>query len=188
MKQFRTLFASAILATGVIAPYSFAQDAPPPERSDRGSDRGGRGSFDPAQFKEQMVERFKEQLAPASDDEWNIIKPKLDKVLTTRFEQMAGGMRMSGAFGRSPGGDRGGNNGGDRQEREPRNESERAAKELSDALKNKDTSPDVITAKLGALREAKAKAAEAVKASQEDLKSVLTARQEAVLVVNGMLE
>ena len=66
--------------------------------------------------------------------------------------------------------------------------SERAAKDLGDALKNKDTSPDVITAKLAALREAKAKAAEAVKASQEDLKSVLTARQEAVLVVNGMLE
>jgi len=180
------MFASAILASALVAPYTFGQDAPAPERSDRGSDRGGdrgqdrgsRGNFDPAQFRDMMVDRLKEQLAPASDDEWNIIKPKLEKVMTARFESMAGGLRFGG--GRGPG--------GERQEREPRNETERASKDLGDALKNKDTSPDVITAKLAALREAKAKAAEAVKASQEDLKSVLTARQEAVLVVNGMLE
>jgi hypothetical protein len=117
--------------------------------------------------------RLKEQMAP-SEEEWGVIQPKLYKVLNARFAQM-GGM---GSMMRRGGG----------EEREPRNDVERAARELEKTLKDTSASADTIAEKLKALRDARAKAAEATKAAQEDLKSVLTARQEALLVADGVLE
>ena len=49
-------------------------------------------------------------------------------------------------------------------------------------------SADTITQKLKALREAREKAQAELAASQKELKELLTQRQEAVLVINGMLE
>ncbi len=188
MTKLRKMFASMMLAGAIVTPFALAQDNTggnsEQPRGDR-EDRGGRGGFDPAQMRERMVERLKEQLAPANDEEWNIIKPKLEKAMTVRFEQMMGNF---GGLGRGRGGSGGGGGSAGGEEREPRNDTERASRDLSKILEDKSAAPDTIAAKLTALREARAKAAAEVKASQEDLRGVLTARQEAVLVVNGMLE
>src|SRR5687768_10429647 len=40
--------------------------------------RGGRGNFDPAQARERMMQFYKENLA-ASDEDWKVIQPKLEK-------------------------------------------------------------------------------------------------------------
>jgi hypothetical protein len=131
--------------------------------------------FDPAQFKQQRLDRIKEQLG-ATDDEWKVLQPKIEKVMDA---QMAG---FGGGFGRG----RGGNNGGDNAP--PPTPTAKAAQELRELLQNKDASADDIKAKLAALREARAKTRADLEAARKDLKEVLTQRQEAVLVTNGMLE
>lgn len=130
--------------------------------------------FDPAQFKQQRLDRIKEQLG-ATDDEWKVLQPKIEKVMDA---QMAG---FGGGFGR-----RGGNNGGDNAP--PPTPIQKASQDLRTLLENKDASPDDIKAKLAALREARAKSKADLEAARKDLKEVLTQRQEAVLVTNGMLE
>ncbi len=132
--------------------------------------------FDPAAFKQQRLDRLKEQLS-ATDDEWKVLQPKIEKVMDA---QMAG---FGGGFGR--GGRGGGNNGADNT---PQTPTAKAQSELRTLLENKDASADDIKAKLAALREARAKTRADLEAARKDLKEVLTQRQEAVLVTNGMLE
>ena len=70
--------------------------------------RQGRGQFDPAQMNQWMMQRMKEQLG-ATDDEWAVIEPRLEKVQTLARDARGGG--MGGMFGRGqfggPGGVRG---------------------------------------------------------------------------------
>jgi signal recognition particle GTPase len=148
-------------------------------RGDRGN-RGPGGGFDPAQFRQRMEDRIKEQLG-ANDDEWKVIQPKLDKVVELRFSSMRSG--FSSFRGRS--GDNGGSSSNsDRQ----RSAVEQAQKDLQETLDNKDASPDQIKAKLTALRDAREKAKQELASAQKDLKEVLTQRQEAMLVNMNMLE
>jgi hypothetical protein len=147
------------------------------QERERGGDRGG---FDPARFQEERLTRTKESLA-ATDEEWQVIKPKIEKVWTAQQASFAG--RFGGFGGRGRGGDR--DRGGDRG---PSSPASTAARELRDALENKDTPPEQIAAKLTALREARTKAREELESAQKDLQSVLTPRQEAVLVAAGTLE
>ena len=150
-----------------------------PASSSFAQERQGRGNFDPAQFQEMRLNRTKERLS-VSEEEWQVLKPKIEKVWTA---QMAANP-MSGMFGRGGGGDR--DRGGDSNRQ--RSAAETAARELRDALENKEAPADQIAAKLAALREARAKAKAELEAAQKDLQSVLTPRQEAVLVSAGTLE
>ena len=134
--------------------------------------------FDPAQFRERMMNNIKERLG-ASDDEWKVISPKVEKVMTAQRDARAGG----GGFGGFGGGGRRG--GGDQQ---PTTEVGKASADLRTALENKDTPADDIAKKLAAYREARDKGRAALTASQKELKEILTQRQEAVMVNMGMLE
>ncbi len=141
---------------------------------------GGRrgGNFDPAQFQQQMMDRFKERLEMTNDDEWVAVKGLIQKVMDTRRETMSG----MGFGGRRNGG--GGNGGGGRGgfNFTPSPEAE----DLQKALDAK-ASPDELKAKLAKLRDSrKAKEAASAKA-QEDLRKVLTVRQEATAVSMGLL-
>jgi hypothetical protein len=146
--------------------------------------RGNGGGFDPSRFKEDRMNRLKEDMG-ATAEEWTVIQPKLDKVLTVQFAQMADRFR---GFGR--GGDRGGDTANRDRGTRPGGDSPtaKAATELRDAVEKKDTPQEDIAAKLKTLREAKAKAKADLEAAQKDLQSVLTPRQEAVLVSNNVLE
>ena len=61
-------------------------------------------------------------------------------------------------------------------------------RDLRTALEDKNAAPETIAKKLSALREVREKARKDVADAQKDLKEVLTQRQEAVLVINQMLE
>ena len=63
-----------------------------------------------------------------------------------------------------------------------------AQRELSTTLQNKSATTEEITKKLTALREAREKARAELQTAQKALKELVTPRQEAVLVVNGMLD
>jgi len=160
------LLATLLLAA---APATFAQQQ-------------GRGNFDPAQARERMEARMKEQLG-VSDDEWKVLQPKVEKVMTAQRDARAGG------FGFGGGGRRGGaNGGGGGADNQPQSAVAKAQADLRTTLENQSASAQDINAKLTALREARAKAKGELEAAQKELKEVLTARQEAVFVSMGMLE
>lgn len=150
--------------------------------------------FDPEQMRQRMMERYREQLEIKSDDEWKAISPMIEKVTNARRDVMAFGGGGFGGFGGrgGPGGRGGGNDnnqgGGERRRGggffgEPPAE----ATALRTAIENK-ASADDVKAKLAKYRDArKAKEAELTKA-QEDLKKVLSVRQEAAAVVAGLLQ
>src|SRR4051812_341802 len=80
---------------GITAP-AMAQDtaqpgAQPTQPGQRGN-RGNRGNFDPAQARERMMTRIKEQLG-ASDDEWKALQPAVEKVMTAQRDTRGGGGR-----------------------------------------------------------------------------------------------
>jgi hypothetical protein len=133
------------------------------------------GNFDPAQFRERMMNNIKEQLG-ANDDEWKVLSPKIEKLMTAQRDSRVG-------FG---GGGRGPRPGGDNNQ--PSTPVAKAQADLRTALENKDTPAPELAAKLAALRDARDKARADLTASQKELKEILTQRQEAVLVTMGMLE
>jgi len=172
MQRLRLGFAMVIAILAMSAGSAFAQN-------NNGGQGRGRGNFDPAQMRERMMTRIKEQLG-ATDDEWKAIEPKVDKVMTAQRE-MRGGFGFGG-FGR------GGPGGGGGADQQPTTAVGKAAQDLRTTLDSKDSAPETIAKKLAALREAREKARKDVGDAQKDLKEILTQRQEAVLVMNGMLE
>ncbi|MEI6232779.1 MAG: hypothetical protein WCT04_06995 [Planctomycetota bacterium] len=165
VKWFCAMVACALICAAAVR----AEDAPP------GGGRS-RGGFDPAKMREQMTSRLKEQLA-VSDDEWKAIQPKLDDLMKIQGESRAS---MRGLFGRP---------GGDKPAEDP-NKSEMTKK--MEALKaltdSKDADAKAIQEALKGLREEREKSKATLKKAQESLKELLSAKQEAVLVMYGMLE
>ncbi|HMB95394.1 MAG TPA: hypothetical protein VKK61_05085 [Tepidisphaeraceae bacterium] len=107
-----------------------------------------------------------------------MLQPKIEKVMDA---QRAAFMGMG--FGRRGGGGGGGGGGGDQAETPVG----KAMQDLRETLQNKDATPEVITQKLTALRDARTKVQADLQTAQKDLKEVLTQRQEAALVMMGML-
>lgn len=133
-------------------------------------------------MRQRMMERIKEALAP-TDEEWQVLEPRVDKVQTlSRQASMRRG--MGGAMG----GRRG--RGGPEAPAETRELSgpEKAVQELQTTLDNTEAKPEEIKAKLTALREAREKAKQELAEAQEALREVVTLRQEAQLVLMGLLD
>jgi peptidoglycan hydrolase CwlO-like protein len=153
--------------------------------------RGGRGNVDPAQFRQQAEQRMKEQLG-ASDEEWKILQPKLDKVQTAQRDVRAGGMMgmMSARGGRGgPGGPGAAAGGTPPAANAPaQSEVQKKAGDLQKVLDNKDAKPEDIKTALTAYRDARTKAKADLEKAQKDLKEVLSLKQEAQLVMMGLLE
>jgi hypothetical protein len=163
---------------------------------------GGRGNFDPALMRQRMMEQWKQQLG-ADDEAWKVIEPRLTKVIELNRDTM---MTMGrGMFGRGgmmggpggPGGPQGDQPRGNRpqgdrprfpgmENREP-SAVEKATETLSTTLEDQSASPETIKTQLNALRQAREKAKQDLAAAQQDLRQILTLRQEALLVVRGML-
>jgi len=64
---------------------------------------------------------------------------------------------------------------------------EKAQEQLRTTLENQSASPDEIKKNLTALREAREKAKQELAAAQQELRQILTVRQEAQLVMMGQL-
>ncbi len=158
-----------------------------------GGPGGGPGNFDPAQFRQRMAERMKEQLG-VDDQAWKVMEPRLMKVMDLNRQANAGNRGMFGMFGRGgrggPGGDQGGPQ-GDRQRRGPMGEQtalEKAMTQLRTTLENQSATPEEIKTQLTAVRSAREKARQELAVAQQELKKILTLRQEAMLVEMGQLE
>ena len=141
---------------------------------------GGRGgNFDPAAMRQAMMQRIKEQLG-ATDQEWTVIEPKLTKVmdLSRQLQPARGGMFGRGGRGGAPAA----------APTTPQTDVGKARAALQTALDDAGAKPEVIKQQLAALREAKAKVRQDLDKATADLKSVLSARQEAVLLMGGILD
>jgi len=155
--------------------------------------QGGRGNFDPAQFQQRLMDRYREQLDITKDDEWKIVSERITKVTEARRGTGGGfGGFGRGGGGRGPGGQGGqggGQNagqGGGRGGRGPGPQASPEAEELQKAIDD-NASPDVIKAKLAKLRESRKASEEKLKVAQKELKEVLNSKQEAVAVLMGLL-
>jgi len=164
----------------------------------RAGQRGGqRGMFDPQRMRQMMEERMKEQLG-CTDQEWQVLGPRVTKVMNlSRQTGMGAGMgRMfmrgrRGPEGGPQGGPQDGGPGGRRGSRGPFGQEPTAVDNASDALQttleNASAAPNEIKTKLTALRTAKEKTRQDLATAQKELREVLTLRQEAQLVLMGML-
>jgi hypothetical protein len=143
---------------------------------------GGRGNFDPQQFQQQMMDRFKERLEMTNNDEWVAVQGLIQKVMDTRRATFSG-MGFGGRRGGNGGGDNAGRNGGRGGFNAPPSPE---AEDLQKALDAK-ASPDELKAKMAKLRDARKSKEAALAKAQEDLRKVLTVRQEATAVSMGLL-
>lgn len=187
----KVMFGSlACLVSVVLAGMLLAQ---PPERPEGGA-RGPRGQrrMDREQMRTRMMERMKEQLG-AKDEEWKVIEPKLQKVmdLSREVDRPGRGVFFGRGMRRRPGADA-------ETERRPRRGPEgapgreataveKASEDLQKVLESESAKPEDIKAKLTALREAREKAKQDLAKAQQDLQKVLTVKQEATLVLGGIL-
>ena len=167
----------------------------PGQRGQRGQgQRGPGGQFDPERMRQMMEQRMQEMLG-ATDVEWKVLGPRVMKVQELSRQAGAGGRGMM--FGRgmrggpggpgAPGGNRPGGRrpGGTNREL---TEVEKAQQALQTTLDNTAATPDAIKTQLTQLRAAREKAKQNLAKAQQDLRQVLTVRQEATLVLMGMLD
>jgi Spy/CpxP family protein refolding chaperone len=176
MKKLKTI----LMAVGCVAALSLsavnlaAQNGPP----------------DPAQMKQRAVDSWRDRLDVKDDAEWKVLSDAIGKVVDARMEIGFGGF---GGFGR--GQRRGGDTNNAASDQGGQNRRQRGfgpppsaeAESLQKSIDAK-APADEIKAKLAKLREAnKAKEAK-LESVQDELRKLLTSRQEAAAVVGGLLK
>jgi Spy/CpxP family protein refolding chaperone len=187
----KPLFAlSAIFLLAAVAAPAMAQQQPAPGGGGQGGPGGGGfGRMDPAQFRQMMNDRMKE-LMGANDEEWKALQPRIEKVQQlSRDASNFGGMGLLMDFGQGGGGrGRGfGGPGGGGADRQP-SAAQQKNTELVEVVKNKTSSPEQLKEKLAAAKAARAQAKAELTKAQEELRELLTVRQEAVLTAIGTLD
>jgi Spy/CpxP family protein refolding chaperone len=139
------------------------------------------------QVEKQRQKQLQEELG-ATDEEWKALGPKIEKVRT--LSRLVGD---DGAAGGMPGGGPGGMPGRAMFMRnaDPNAQPadiENKAQTLQTLLANKQAKPEAVVASLKAYRDARVKTKQDLAKAQQELKDVLTVRQEAQLVTMGILE
>jgi len=151
-----------------------------------------RGNFDPEQMRQRMMERYKERLEVTNDDEWKIISDRIEKVMTAQRDARIGGFGGFGGAGGRRGGGGGDNAQADNGGRRNRGgmfagEPNPDAEALQKAIDSK-ASADELKTKMAKLRDSlKDKEAKLTKA-QDELRKVLSVRQEAIAMSMGLLK
>ena len=190
---------AACLVVALVLSVAVGQDRAPRQRNtgtdqasgQRGGQRGGqpgansqRGGqpgdrqFDPAQMRQMMEQRTREQLG-ATEAEWKTLGPRVMKVEQLNRE-LSGSRGMS--FG---GGRRGGEESGQQAQASAL---EKASQALRTTLRNESASPDEIKKQLTALRTAREAAKKDLATAQAELRKSVNVRQEAQLVLMGLLD
>lgn len=136
-------------------------------RNRRGGDDGQ------TDWRARGLSMWKDRLG-ATDEEWTVLEPRLQNV-----------MEIRASLNQSPGFRRGGFGGGPgavgQQEAMPE------AERLRDVVDNEASTQEEIQAALKAYREAREKKETELKKAQEELRSVVTVRQEGMLVMADLL-
>jgi hypothetical protein len=191
--RIRSLIVTAVL-TLAVSGISMAQEQP--ERGERGErfqrergERPERGEWgaggrmgergDGQQIRQRLQDMIKQQLQ-VSDEEWEVLAPKIERVTTAQRNARAGAVGMLGMGAR----------GGAGPAAAQREESElvSATRELRTAIQSESAGEQEIAQKLAAYRAAREKAEAELTTAQTELRDLLTERQEAALVLLGLLQ
>ncbi len=193
VRKSKWMVALAVVATGAMwLSQSYAQEG------------GRRQQFDPEQMRQRMeqmrqerAERMREQLGVSADD-WQVIGPRIERIEELRGQATMGAMRGGRGFGAPAGGpggpggqgNRGGRFGNARPDADPADlpETVRAMQNLREVLDDDQADNNTIKEALTKLRAANEKARKELSDAREDLRTLLTLRQEAQLVAMGILE
>ncbi len=140
---------------------------------------GGRGGFDPAQFEQRMMDQMRQALEVTSDDEWNVLQPRIKKVNDLRMNSFRGSM---GSLFRGPGDSGKSRGGSSTRDRGAMPEAEA----LQRALDAKAPNAELKQALDRYVAAKKAKQAE-LEAAQAELRKIITVRQESLLSMWGIL-
>ena len=182
-----------VLALGIVAAamsvwvsQAMSQESRPREGGRRGGgemsqtqgDRGERMQ----QMRQRMEERMKSDLG-VTDEEWKALQPKIEKVMTLSRDVRGPMMGMGGRGGR---GGRGGGEG--EAQSAPQSGLQKQQQALRAVLDKQDAKPAEIKTALRDFRDARAKARAELEKAQKDLRGVVTIRQEAQLVMMGVLD
>jgi hypothetical protein len=178
--------AAAVMSFGANQLMAQPDNGGPGGQGGPGGGRPGRGNFDPAQFQQRMLERYKETLEVTDDAEWKAMQPLVQKVMDLRRESMSGMGR--GMFGRGP-------RGGDNAQSGDQGKQRRGgmfgtpspeAEALQKAIDSKASKAEMKAALEKYVASRKTNQA-ALEQAQADLRKVLTTRQEAIATLNGLL-
>lgn len=190
--KLKQLLLAGSMATALLLPNgaAIAQD----NGGGGGGGGGGRRNFDPAQieqFRQERLQAMRDSMDVKDDAEWKAIQDRMQKVTDARqalagYSGFGGGRRRDGGGGGGGGGNGGGGGGGGGfrgfgGQPSPELES------LRNAISN-NAPPEQIKAALEKFRAARKAKQDALTKAQADLKSVLSVKQEAVAVSNGLLE
>ena len=151
-----------------------------------GGGRQGRGNFDPAQMQQRMMERYKQILEVTDDAEWKAMQPLVQNVLDLRRESFSGRGRGTMARGQRGGGNAQPSDQGQQRRGAVTSTPNPDADALQKAVELKAPKAELKAAmdKYAAARKARQAALEQ---AQEELRKVLTSRQEALAMLNGLL-
>lgn len=169
-------------ATGSLLAQNEAPAAPQGAPGGPGG-RQGRGNWDPEQMRQRMMERIREQLAVKDEAEWGVIESRIKKINDAR----SGMGRGFGGFG-GPGGPGGpGGRQGGRQGPGGFGQPNPDAEALQTAL-DSGASADDIKSKLTAYRAAAKQKEAQLEKAQDELRQLLSVKQEARAVLLGLLK
>jgi hypothetical protein len=167
-----------VLLTSPLSLLAQTPAAPPP--TDPGADARNRRTFNPEELRDRMLRGVREQFQVEDDAEWAIISEHLQKVSELRRVTGAGMGGLGNAMalrGTPPGGGSDGRRG-------PRPGPEVEA--LGNAIRTNAT-PAEIKARLERFRTVRKENEAKLTAAQEELRSLLNVRQEAIAVMFGLL-
>jgi hypothetical protein len=195
------LFLSVLVFSLFIVTGAILAQLPGAASGDQGAGQmlGGRRGMqmDSEQMQEMMAQRYQELLG-MSDEEWAVIGPYVLKVttLSSATQSRGTGIRMIMS-----------SRGNTRQEAQEQSQTEAQSRDqnrrtrgtttdsqdenleaLQTLLEDENATTDEIKAKLSALRKARETAKQELATARKELRELLTLRQEATLVVMGLLE
>ncbi|MGO9246350.1 MAG: hypothetical protein ACLPT4_01115 [Verrucomicrobiia bacterium] len=142
--------------------------------------RGGGGNFDPAQRQQWMMDNVRDRLAFTNDTDWAAVQPLIQKVFDARRDVGFPGMNMMRRGGGGGDNAQGGRRGGFFAAPSP--EAEALQKAIDD-----NAPAAQVKAMLEKYRAARKDKEAKLAQAQENLRKVLTARQEAQAALLGLL-
>jgi len=199
MKKLLTFITFGITSLSLQTSALRAQDGPPPG-----------GNFDPERMRQHMLERVRQQFDVKDDSEWTLISNRVAKVMEAR--RAVGGFGFGGPGGFAPrfaGPPPGQDGGPDLPPPPPQDDNEQPApgeprafrfgpggpdrqpnpqlEALRQAIDSK-ASVDELKSKLADLRASRQKKQAELDQAQDELRQLLTVRQEAAAVTFGLLK
>jgi hypothetical protein len=182
-----SLLRSISVATVIFAAAAsiFAQD----DRRKRGDGGGDRGNASPQDMQARMMTALRERFGVTNDEEWTVISERITKVSELRRNSVGGGMgaMMFGRGGPGGGDSRGGGDRSASTSTRGRSGGNNDVAALQAAIQDKLPEAE-IKARLDRVRELRKENDLKVAKAQEELRAVLSVRQEAIAVLAGLLQ